>query len=530
MQVRRRRYDRTVLAPGQVLRGQDGYQVGDVIGEGGYAVVYAAASSTSVAVAVKEFVPGSTLSDREKVRDLFVRERDVLWRLRLHPNLPDLIEAFSQDGMHYLVSEFIQGESLRERLRREGPIPAAEVGPLSLQLARALAALHAHGVVHHDVKPDNVVLSTAGLAMLLDLGSARFAATTQDQPQVAFQNSNVPSQEASATEQVAGTDGYMAPELREMVEADRVSSNYALDVFAFGCTVYELLTNCRLRQSEIDARNADTISEVVRQVEKSCPELARPVGRALSLEVESRYASAQQLLAELEQVVPPKPAVRRQHLLFELSAGRDQVERSLTIHNAGGGTLSGSVHSLHPALSFRQPDNACSAEVPLEGNVTALRILAARTGVAAGKDEEGKILVRTPHGEVSVTCQISCAHRQPIALVASPSHATLLVTTETMQQLLVKLRNEGGEKGRVIARCSRPSLVELIPAEAHLPPGSETDFCVRPAIAALRPGVHTVTVSFRSESGESESAVQVTIRVRGTPWHDASHHVPSRKS
>jgi serine/threonine protein kinase len=517
MQIRRRRYDRTVLAPGQMLQGQDTYCVGQVIGEGGYAVVYEATSSKALPVAVKEFVPGATVQERDQVHDLYMRERDVLWRLRQHPNLPDLIEAFSQHGMYYLAFEFIQGDTLRERLKRQGPIPPAEAGPLILQLARALAALHAYHVVHHDVKPDNVVLSTSGLAMLLDLGSARFAGPSQESSQQRPLDARSQSLQASSASQVAGTDGYMAPELLEMVQKGCLVSQPALDVFAFGCTADELLTNRRLRQSEIDGRNAATISEAIREIEKCCPELVVPVAHALCLDVDGRYPSAQELLAVLEQVVPPQPAVRPHRLDFDLSGGQQQVERSLVVHNAGGGTLTGSVHCLHPALFLRQPDGTPTKQVALEGNLTAVGVVATSAGVPAGKQVEGQIVVRSARGELPVPCAISRIGLQPIELAAGLSQVTLLVTSEMMQQVWVKVRNKGGEAGRIFVERPPASLVDVIPSEAHLLPGSAADFCLRPVISRLRPGVHTTTILFRSESGESRAPVQVIIRVRGQP-------------
>src|SRR5574340_208554 len=136
MQVRRRRYDRTVLVPGQTLTGQDSYRVTDVIGEGGYSVVYSAASSRNVPVAIKEFIPGVTVTERQELHETYLHEREVLWGLRLDPHLPALVEAFSADGMNYLVQEFVPGESLQDRMNRLGPVPPSEVAPLVLQLAQ----------------------------------------------------------------------------------------------------------------------------------------------------------------------------------------------------------------------------------------------------------------------------------------------------------------------------------------------------------------------------------------------------------
>ncbi len=520
MQTRRRKYDRTVLLAGQTLRGQDSYRVGEVIGEGGYAVVYAATSSKQVALALKEFVPGSTVSEREYVRDLYLHERDVLWGLRLHPHLPDLIEAFSQDGMHYLVLEFIQGESLRDRLAQEGPMPPSEVGPLALQLARALASLHGHGVVHHDVKPANVKVGATGLAMLLDLGSARFAGApagqklrpvTQGGPAQAFID--------GTASQIAGTPGYMAPELREMVESDVVTSDYRLDVFALGCTIHELITNRQLKQDDIDARNPLLIEEAVREIAQRAVELAGPAGKALSLDPEGRYPSAQELLLDLQQMIPPRPALREQEVDLDLSAGRGEVEHTLVITNAGGGSLSGTVRALQPSLAFRRPDGSRVSELAFDGNVQAVRVVAdARP--SSGQAEQGEILVSTPQGDLLVTCRFRRRPRTPIALVASPTEASLTVTRETVQRMTVKVRNQGGTGERVWVQVSRPGLVQVAPTECLLEPDSEVEFSIRPLARELRSGIHSLLVSFRAESGISQTGVRLTLRVRTGFWHE----------
>ena len=517
MQVRRRRYDRTVLVPGQTLQSQERYAVGEEIGEGGYAIVYSATTSKGQRVALKEFIPGNSVVEREQVRRLFLRERDVLWGLRMHPHLPDLIEAFSQDGLHYLVLEFVEGESLRERIDREGPIPPDQVGPLSLQLTRAVASLHTHGIVHHDIKPGNVKLGPTGLAVLLDLGSARSVFFPSEHLQPLLRTAEGGAMGAGPATQITGTPGYMAPELREMVESNTLQSSYALDVFALGCSVYELVTGKRLAQSDIDAQNEAAIAQAVQEVKTLAPTLAGPVAGALKTQTRERYSSARELLAELTQVVPPRPAVRREILEFDLSSARGEVEQHLVITNAGGGTLTGTVRVLHPALSFRRPDGEDTHELHFEGNVCMARLLANVARAAASPEETGRIEVQTPHGQLQVTCRFLRAAIMPMRLVVQPARVTLTVTRQTVQQVQVRVRNDGGASGRVLATVSPPEMVLVTPGTTDIPPGDEVEFCVRPAIATLRPGTHTAIVTFCAESPGSSASIQVTLRVRGRP-------------
>ncbi len=517
MQVRRRRYDRTVLVPGQELKGQDSYTVAETVGEGGYAIVYRAMSSKRVPVALKEFLPGTSVVEREQVRQLFLHERDVLWRLRSHPHLPDLVEAFAQDGMHYLVLEFVQGEALRERLDRAGAIEADEAGVLSLQLARAVASLHLNGIVHHDIKPGNVKIGPSGLAVLLDLGSARAVASDSAHLRPLVRTAEGYAVEAGPATQVAGTEGYMAPELRAMVSADCLQSDFTLDVFSLGCTIYEMVVGQRLSQDDIDTMNEAKLAQAVEEVADRSPVLAMPVARSLSICSDERYGSAQELLADLETIIPPQPAVVKEVLDFDMSPDGRGVELPLVIRNVGGGSLEGSVRSLHPAMSFVRRDGTRTREIAFRGNANVVRVLAESEQDSAA-ETKGTVEVRTDHGQVSVICRMRREYSGLVQLHASPHQLRLEVTRQTIQQALVKVRNKGQRGGEVCVETTRPDLVEVIPADVYLEPNGEAEFCIRPASATLPSGTSRVVVRFRVESGESQVSVEVTLRVRdGSP-------------
>ena len=511
MQVRRRRYDRTVLAPGQDLRGQDSYEVGDVIGEGGYAVVYAGTARGGASVALKEFLRGSTVIEHGQIRDLFERERRVLWTLRFHPHLPDLIEAFSQDGMHYLVLEYVPGESLRERLERAGPVAPAEAPSLSLQLARAVAALHGEGVVHHDVKPDNVKFRASGLVVLLDLGSARSAGLPSEGLHPIGHGPDGAAVGAGLATQIVGTPGYMAPELHDMVESDSVRSDYRLDVFALGCTICEMVTGRRLQQSDIDARKAEEVRSALEEAGDLCPELAAPLTMAMELEEERRQASAQDLLEDLERVVPPRAATCRELLRFQAARGEREREELLVITNAGGGRLSGRIRSPDPRISFLRPGGGRTADLPFEGNATAVRVVAA---MDAGPFS-GALEIEAAEETIPVRCEVVSKAPEPMRLTVRPASLTLIVTRETTQQAIVRVTKLGGAPDVVRARVVQgPAVVEVVPASMQLRPAEEGQFRLLPVRSGLRPGVHRTNVVFTAESGETTDPVRITVDAR----------------
>ena len=513
MQVRRRRYDRTVLVPGQELKGQDSYTVAETVGEGGYAIVYRAMSSKRVPIALKEFIPGTSVVERQEMQQLFLRERDVLWRLRSHPHLPDLVEAFAQDGMHYLALEFVQGESLRERLDRAGAIEADEAGVLSLQLARAVASLHMNGIVHHDIKPGNVKIGPGGLAVLLDLGSARAVASDSAHLRPLARSASGYAVEAGPATQVTGTEGYMAPELREMVRADCLQSDFALDVFSLGCTIYEMVMGQRLSQEDIDTMDEAKLAQAVEEVTARSPVLAPLVARSLSICPDERYGSAQEVLADLEALIPPQPAVVKEVLDFDMSPEGRVVELPLVIRNVGGGNLEGSVRSLHPAIDFLRRDGTRTREIAFRGNANVVRVVAESEQDSA-TETKGMVEIRTDHGQVSVICRMRREYSGLVQLRVSPHQLRLEVTRQTIQQALVKVQNEGQRGGKVCAETAQPDLVEVIPADVYLEPKGEAEFCIRPASAVLPSGIGRVVVLFRAESGESQAPVEVTLRVR----------------
>ncbi len=528
MQIRRRKHERTVLVPGQVVEGRDRYEVGDIIGEGGWAVVYDAMSSRQQRVALKEFLPGGTVLEREHTKRFFLRERDVLWRLRSHPHLPDLIEAFSQDGMRYLAMEYVSGESLRERLDRQAPLPPDEVASLSLQLARAAASLHADGVVHHDIKPENVKTRPTGIAVLLDFGSARTASETlgsvRDKQEATGDAQSAGlnlAVEQLGMEPIVGTPGYMAPEIREMVETETFCSRPSLDVFSLGCTIYELATGNRLNQDDVDAKNEAAIDKAIQEIRAVAPYLAPAIAQALKLDPTERLRTAGELLAGLSEVIPPRPATRRVALELDISAGVGEAEQTLTITNAGGGTLEGLVRATAPWLGLRRPDGTRTTTLGFSGNLVLVRVVADMAMAAGCQPAPEGIVVETAQGSVAVACTLTGSEAGPMRLVARPTQVTLSITAQIVQQISVNVRNEGRSAGGIAVSVSPPGMLDVSPQQVYLPPKAGADFRIRPLLMA-RSGTRFAQVSFVADSGESRAVVGVTVRASAGLLQDIS--------
>src|SRR5207253_71167 len=147
-----------------------------------------------------------------------------------------LYDVGHQDGTDYLVMEFVEGESLSDRLAK-GPLPMEQVFRYGIEIAEALDKAHRHGIVHRDLKPGNIMITKSG-AKLLDFGLAKIA--MRESPVV--QLSHMPTAQRQLTQEgtILGTFQYMAPEQLEGVEADART-----DIFAFGAVLYEMATGRR---------------------------------------------------------------------------------------------------------------------------------------------------------------------------------------------------------------------------------------------------------------------------------------------
>lgn len=209
--------DRNDPATEALLRAVTGqYSIDREVGRGGMGVVYLGVDEQlERPVAIKTLPPHLAIDP--KVRGRFLREARTAGALS-HQNIVPIYAAAERDGVVYFAMRYINGESLAERIARLGPLPAGEVVSLLKQLASALGYAHANGVVHRDIKAENVLLdSETGRAMLTDFGIARLAE----------------SQSLTATGTVLGTVQYMSPEQVTGDTLDGRSDLYSLGILAF---------------------------------------------------------------------------------------------------------------------------------------------------------------------------------------------------------------------------------------------------------------------------------------------------------
>jgi formylglycine-generating enzyme required for sulfatase activity/dienelactone hydrolase len=264
------------------------YRITASLGEGGMGVVYEAEDLRLPRRVALKFLPPSHLEDHA-ARERFEREARAASVLS-HPHICVLHDVAEHEGQPFIVMERLQGSSLRDRLQK-GPLTVAEILRIGAQVADALDAAHAAGIVHRDVKPANIFLTDRGDAKVLDFGVARLRPVGG-----ADAASEVPTLEKLTTPGTAvGTVAYMSPEQVLGRPADARS-----DIFSLGVVLYEMATGVRPFSGDsvgvvFDAILHKAPTSPVRLNPKMPPELERIVNRCLEKDPAKRWAAAAEL-------------------------------------------------------------------------------------------------------------------------------------------------------------------------------------------------------------------------------------------
>ncbi|NLO28035.1 MAG: serine/threonine protein kinase [Actinobacteria bacterium] len=302
------------------------YQLGRVLGRGGMCIVYQAWDTRLQRnVAVKRLEP--PLSEDPRTRARFDREGRALAQLS-HPNLVTLIDRGSSDNEDYLVFEYVEGRSLKEVIR-EGLLGVGDFGRITGQVAEGLAAAHAAGIIHRDVKPQNILIDRDGHAKVTDFGIA----TGPDWTRVTRAGS------------VIGSARYMSPEQIRSKPVDARS-----DIYSLGVVMYEMLTGSPpfdgTNMPEIARMHLSATPAPISDVRTSLPEgLERVVMRCLEKSPEDRFFSMDELLGALvglglyapQRVTEVSPAPRR---ASRRGGAQQRAARSYPAGTAGGTGIS----------------------------------------------------------------------------------------------------------------------------------------------------------------------------------------------
>jgi serine/threonine-protein kinase len=268
---------------GTLLNGR--YRLDAQIGTGGMSTVYRAFDTVLERQVAIKLMHREIASDSDQL-ERFRREARAVAQLN-HPHIVTVIDAGEDDSTPYIVFEYVEGETLKDRIRRHGRLPIQEAIAYAIEIARALGVAHDRGIVHRDVKPQNVLVDEEGSAKVTDFGIAR----TLDQEGL------------TADGRVLGTTDYVSPE-----QALGHAVTGQSDLYSLGIVLFEMLTG------DVPFKGDNQVAVAMKHVREQLPDvqlrrpevssaLAAVLDRATAKETERRYATDQELITDLEQVL-----------------------------------------------------------------------------------------------------------------------------------------------------------------------------------------------------------------------------------
>jgi serine/threonine protein kinase len=315
---------------------QERYRIESLLGEGGMGAVYQAWDSRlNVPVALKEMTPqpGIHSDTLAQLRTQFQQEAQILARLS-HPHLVRVGDFFEERGNAYLVMDFVEGEELASRIQREGALSEEQVLTWAGQMLDALAYCHAQGIIHRDIKPQNVIIRPDGRVVLVDFGLVKLWNPDDPRTKTAMRG--------------VGTPEYAPP---EQYDTQMGHTDIRSDIYGLGATLYHALTGeapltatLRMADPEQFVPVRETVSGVSEQTEKA-------VMKALELARSQRWQSAAEMAQGLgvpvpnwsgkELSQPPAPPPRREKTLkMERAEGEpSEKKRRVPIWGWGLGCL-----------------------------------------------------------------------------------------------------------------------------------------------------------------------------------------------
>src|SRR3989442_1249690 len=290
------------------------YRIIAPIGAGGMGEVFRARDTRLNRDVAVKVLPKDFVADADRLRR-FEQEAKTLAALN-HPNVLTVFDAGVHEGAPYLVSELLEGKTLREEMNGDA-LPVRKAIDYALQIAQGLAAAHDKGVVHRDLKPENIFVTKDGRVKILDFGLAKLRQGGRVAPRAPLNSGDASDGSRGATSptiridadaiinttepgMVLGTPAYMSPEQVRGEPAD-----HRADIFAFGCVLYEMLSGTRAfrRDTPVASMNA-VLSEEPPDVDTRNPDvplaLDRVVRRCLEKQADNRFQTAKDLAFAIE--------------------------------------------------------------------------------------------------------------------------------------------------------------------------------------------------------------------------------------
>lgn len=294
------------MSPGSVLNGR--YEVGRVLGNGGFGVTYIAWDPIlRIKVAIKEYLPSEfstraegqtrvTVFTGEKERQFndgmskFIDEAKRLAKFQNESGVVKIFDSFKANGTAYIVMEYLDGETLADRLKREKTIPADEAIQIMMPVIESLNHVHEAGILHRDISPDNIFLTKDGKTKLIDFGAARFATTTH-----------------SRSLTVIIKPGYSAEEQYR----SRGDQGSHTDVYSVGAVLYKMITgvtppDALERRASYEKKHKDILQPITKFTQDITPNQEAAIYNAMNVRIEDRTENMVTLAGELLSEEPVK--------------------------------------------------------------------------------------------------------------------------------------------------------------------------------------------------------------------------------
>lgn len=340
------------------------YRIESKLGEGGMGVVYKAFDTRLLRPVALKILPPHLVTD-EKSLFRFTQEAQAASALN-HPNICTIHDIDEQDGIHFIVMEFVEGETLRQTLERRGPLPEPEVIALGMKVADALQAAHTKGIIHRDLKPENIMISREGYVKVMDFGLAKLKTSETDA------NTASPAEESrfaasnllkSSANSLQGTAAYMSPEQIEKQTVDHRSDIFSLGIvlyeMAFGAMPFKGTSNVEVMQAILrDAPefvgggkrqlSASTLSTIRRALNK------HPQDRFQTMEALRQALAAQQAKQRTSHARSRRPLRLLLASLFAVSIGVLLVLK--LAHQSSSGSLKNFANALQTVPFTSGPD------------------------------------------------------------------------------------------------------------------------------------------------------------------------------